>query len=53
MISVTSFKSSSMKHYVHFANFSPIWSEIHDKAESALGQGAFPQNQTSNTKVIF
>ena len=46
-----------MKHYVRFVHFGPVWSEMHDKAGSALGrgylennkslsspQGAFPQN---------
>lgn len=46
MISITSFKSSSMKHYVHFVNFGPVWSEIHDKAGSALGRGNLEINKS-------
>ena len=32
MVPVSSFKSSSIQHDVHFVNYCPIWSQIDDKA---------------------
>ena len=37
MVSVTSFKSSSIQHDVHFVHYGPIYFKIDDKAGYALG----------------
>lgn len=39
MVSVTSFKSSSIQRNVHFVNYFPIWNEIDDKEGYALRHG--------------
>ena len=39
MVSVTSFKSSSTQHDVHFVSYRPIQREIEDKVKDALGYG--------------
>ena len=39
MVSVSSFKSSSTQHDVHFVNYGPIYFKIDDKAAYALGRG--------------
>ena len=39
MASVSSFKSSSTQHDVHFVNYGPIYFKIDNKAGYALGWG--------------
>ena len=39
MVSVSSFKSSSIQHDVHFVNYGPVYFKIDDKAGYASGQG--------------
>ena len=39
MVSVASFKSSSIQHDVHFVNYGPIYFKIDNKAGYALGRG--------------
>ena len=39
MVSVSSFKSSSVQHDVHFVNYGPSYFEIDDKAGDALVRG--------------
>ena len=38
MVSITSFKSSSIQHDVHLVNYGPIYSQIDHKAGDALGR---------------
>ena len=39
MVSVSSFKSSSIQHDVHFLNYGPIYFKIDNKAGYTLGRG--------------
>ena len=39
MVSIASFKSSSIKPDVHFVNYGPIYFKIDDKAGYDLGRG--------------
>lgn len=41
MVSIASFKSSSLEHDVHFVNHGHIWSQIDDKAISNFAGSSF------------
>ena len=51
MVSVASFKSSSIEHDVHFANYGPIYFKIDDKAAYALGQSYLVSDRSYHSEV--
>ena len=58
MVSVSSFKSSSTQHDVHFVNYGPIYFKIDHKAGYALGRGylvidrSLPQQTITSCSVF-